>query len=94
MAKSVQPAFSLCAAGVHTRPCRAQRRCNVKVKNEENITTSADSVNRNNAAGLLDELITNGNSGPEALYAWFVSEKQLIIQTLIGLSQEDEQHES
>lgn len=36
----------------------------------------------NDAISLLEECITNGKSGKDALYAWFLREQVLITSTI------------
>ena len=43
-----------------------------------------DSIN--NAAALLEECLTNGDNGKDALYAWFLVERELIRQTITETS--------
>ena len=40
----------------------------------------------NNAISLLEECITNGESGKDALYAWFSEEQVLISSTIRELA--------
>ena len=41
-----------------------------------------DETTINNAIGLLEECITNGKSGKDILYAWFLGEQNLIDRTI------------
>ena len=43
-----------------------------------------DSIN--NSAALLEECLTNGDNGKDALYAWFLVERELIRQTITETS--------
>ena len=38
----------------------------------------------NNAAGLLEECLVNGDKGIVALQSWFLAERHLIEQTIDG----------
>lgn len=41
----------------------------------------------NNLIALLEECLTNGNLGPEQLYAWFCNESYLIEQAINDANQ-------
>jgi hypothetical protein len=43
----------------------------------------------NDAINLLEECITNGKSGKNALYAWFLREQVLITSTIRELTVEE-----
>jgi hypothetical protein len=45
-----------------------------------------DEITINNAIGLLEECITNGKSGKDILYAWFLEEQVLITSTIRELT--------
>jgi len=41
-----------------------------------------DNITENNLIALLEECFVNGNTGPIALWMWFLQERVLISQTL------------
>lgn len=43
----------------------------------------------NDATSLLEECVTNGKSGKDALYAWFLEEQVLINSTIKKLTVEE-----
>ena len=47
-----------------------------------------ETIIKNNAIGLLEECITNGEKGKDTLYAWFLGEYNLIAETIQLLSDE------
>lgn len=41
-----------------------------------------DKITLNNAIGLLEECLINGDKGEASLYAWFCEERNLICETV------------
>jgi len=64
-------------SNLQSKPCDKER-CECKAP-----VHLARDARESNAIALLEECITNGDSGSEALQTWFNSERSLIAQAII-----------
>lgn len=61
----------------------------MKIIERKEVKMTDDGITINNAIGLLEELIDNGDNGRRSLIAWFLSERNLIENTIFHLKEHE-----